>query len=168
MSAVAERAGCSRRALYLHFDSRADLLMALRPYVDEREGLAEEAARVAEAAGPVERLRALAEFIARYHSKIAPLVRAVMVASHADDDARAMTDQAMDAWREGAVTIVEELVAADLLHSRWETPDDAADYIFGMMSIDLIEMLIERRGWSTGKFARYLGDTLVVMLVAGE
>src|SRR6266511_1174032 len=40
MAAVAERAGVSRRAVYLHFASRAELLTELFGHVSEREGLA--------------------------------------------------------------------------------------------------------------------------------
>src|SRR6266508_4051502 len=40
MAAVAERAGVSRRAVYLHFASRAELLTELFGYVSELEGLA--------------------------------------------------------------------------------------------------------------------------------
>jgi AcrR family transcriptional regulator len=40
MAAVAERAGVSRRAVYLHFASRTELLTALFGYVSDQEGLA--------------------------------------------------------------------------------------------------------------------------------
>jgi AcrR family transcriptional regulator len=40
MAAVAERAGVSRRAVYLHFTSRAELLTELFAHVSEQEGLA--------------------------------------------------------------------------------------------------------------------------------
>src|SRR5919204_5147604 len=40
MAAVAERAGVTRRAVYLHFTSRSDLVGALFEYVAETEGLA--------------------------------------------------------------------------------------------------------------------------------
>src|SRR6266540_2122447 len=40
MATVAERAGISRRAVYLHFASRTELLTELFGYVSEQEGLA--------------------------------------------------------------------------------------------------------------------------------
>src|SRR5919202_189830 len=39
MAAVAERAGVTRRAVYLHFGSRSELVGALFDYVAETEGL---------------------------------------------------------------------------------------------------------------------------------
>jgi AcrR family transcriptional regulator len=38
MAAVADRAGVSRRAVYLHYASRAELVTALFDYVSEQEG----------------------------------------------------------------------------------------------------------------------------------
>ena len=46
MTAVAERAGVTRRSVYLHFASRAELVAALFEYVNQAEGLAESAAPV--------------------------------------------------------------------------------------------------------------------------
>jgi AcrR family transcriptional regulator len=46
MAAVAARAGVSRQALYLHFASRGDLVIATVNHANERLGLAERAAQI--------------------------------------------------------------------------------------------------------------------------
>ena len=77
MEAVAERAGCSRRALYLHFASRADLLVSLIGFIDDTVGIEEARAVYDEAEDEVGQVRAAGLFLGRYHTKIAPVVRAI-------------------------------------------------------------------------------------------
>jgi len=49
MSDIAKAAGISRQALYLHFDSRTELMIATVHYVDEVKGLNERLEKFQEA-----------------------------------------------------------------------------------------------------------------------
>lgn len=165
MAAVAEQAGCSRRALYLHFASRAELLVAMIGYADQRFGLASHMASVMEAEGPFERLRAYGRFLGAYHTKIAPLVRAIDEERDTDEAARAAWEVAAVGWRGGAESVVRELAAAKVLHPRFADPEDAVDMMFALMSVDLIRLLVDERGWSPEKYGAYMGETFLAVLV---
>src|SRR6266702_6574867 len=67
MTAVAERAGVSRRAAYPHFPSRADLLIELFGYVSEQEGLAGSLKLVRQARDAAAALDEWASHLARFH-----------------------------------------------------------------------------------------------------
>jgi len=166
MAEVADRAGCSRRALYLHFASRAEILVAMIGYADRRFGLEAYVAPVLEAEGPVERLRALGTFLGAYHTKLAPLLRAVAAERETDEAARAAWEAAMAGWRGNAARIVAELEAEELLHPRFEDPEDAVDLMYSLMSVDLLRVLVDERGWSPEKYGAHMAETFVALLVA--
>ena len=56
MSDIAKRAGISRQALYLHFSTRAELLIATTYYLDELKGSEERLAASRAAQTGIERL----------------------------------------------------------------------------------------------------------------
>ena len=93
MSAVARVTGISRQALYLHFPERASLLLALVEYVDEREDLPAEIAKVQGAPDGPAQVRAWAEMQARRNPRVAAVARALDQTRHADDPAAT-------AWRD--------------------------------------------------------------------
>src|SRR3954470_2872435 len=72
---VARRAGVSRQAVYLHFGSRAGLLLALVGHVDETGPLRQLATRVTDAATGGEALDALIELQADYWPVIYRIAR---------------------------------------------------------------------------------------------
>src|SRR5260221_1969447 len=77
MAAIAERAGVSRRAVYLHFASRAELVGALFAFVAETEGLEASLRRVREAPDAVSALAEWARHEATYHGRILAVARAL-------------------------------------------------------------------------------------------
>src|SRR4028118_1156450 len=66
MRDVAEAAGVSRQAVYLHFGSRAELMVATARYGDEVRGLDERLRRYRATTAGVERLEAFVEFWGDY------------------------------------------------------------------------------------------------------
>jgi AcrR family transcriptional regulator len=77
IAAVADRAGVTRRAVYLHFASRAEIVGALFDEVAESEGLAESTARVWAAPDAGVALEEWAAHLARYHPRVLAVDRAV-------------------------------------------------------------------------------------------
>src|ERR671939_1917471 len=67
MAAVAERAGVTRRAVYLHFGSRSELVGALFDYVAETESLQASLEHVRAASSSLSALDAWARHEATYH-----------------------------------------------------------------------------------------------------
>lgn len=163
MEAVACRAGYSRRAVYLHFGSRSELFVSLIDFVNEREGIDKSRQVVLDAQGPVERLMATGHFLADYHVKIAHILLAIDRDRDSDEAAREAWADSQRRWRRGCISVIAELRQASLLHSRWETDDDAVDMMWSLYSIDVLKRLVHDCQWPPKKYGRYLGELFVEM-----
>lgn len=146
MAAVAEAAGVSRRAMYLHFASRGELFLALRETVDERLDLERSVRPVTEAPDAVQSLDAWARHVVTYHSRIASIMRAVDRIRHEDPDAEALWNEARGRWYEGCEWLATRLADEARLAPPW-TVATAADLLRALMAVDLIDELGTERGW---------------------
>ena len=68
LSDIAKAAGISRQAVYLHFTSRAELLVATVRFVDQVHGLDERLAGLRQATGGVEVLQSVRRFLGELYS----------------------------------------------------------------------------------------------------
>lgn len=75
MGAIAARAGLSRQALYLHFDSRDELLMAVADWAGATIGLPERLARVARARSARTMLGLFIEVAVWQVGQVGPVIR---------------------------------------------------------------------------------------------
>jgi AcrR family transcriptional regulator len=155
MAAVAERAGVSRRAVYLHFASRVELLTELFEYVSQQEGLATSLQPVWEAPNAAAALEEWARHLARFHPRILAVARPIQRVRRIDPDAAqhwglVMADQQACCRRLAAWLAGEQRLAPP-----W-TADHAADMLWALMSFDLLEELLVDRGWSPGRYRTYL------------
>jgi AcrR family transcriptional regulator len=155
MAAVAERAGVSRRAVYLHFATRAELLTELFAYVSEQEGLAASLGPVWAAPDAAAALDAWARHLARFHPRILAVARAIERVRRVDPDAAAhwrlvMADQQACCQRLAAWMARERRLAPP-----WTVPT-AADMLWALMSFDLLEELLVDRGWSVRRYRTHL------------
>ncbi len=155
MGAIARRAGVSRGALYLHFSSRAELLMALYDHVDEALDLAASLQPVRDAKGAVEALDAFAEHVARYHSRCLTIDIAVDRARHTDPDVDALYRRGIQSWLDGCQRRTEQLQQEGRLAPPW-TVESARDQLFAFMSPYYIHTLMEVCGWSVDDLAASL------------
>src|SRR5579859_2427032 len=87
MAAVADRAGVSRRAVYLHFTARSALVGALFDFVAETEGLEASLRRVREAPDAVAALDQWARHESTFHARVLGAMSAVEHVGQADPDA---------------------------------------------------------------------------------
>jgi AcrR family transcriptional regulator len=164
MAAVADRAGVSRRALYLHFSSRAELLLALHEHVDERLDLAASLQPVHEAPDAVAMLDAFAEHLGRYHPRIRELDTALLRASGGDPDVAELIDRGSRAWHDWCTAITQRLADEGRLAPPWSV-GSAADLLWGLMFPELLERLLVDRGWSEAAYAERLATLLRRTLV---
>ncbi|MEU6860363.1 TetR family transcriptional regulator [Glycomyces sp. NPDC046736] len=146
MNAVADRAGVSRRAVYLHFASRAELIPALHDYVIEEQGLEESLERVWARDDPVEALEEWAAHLARVHLQVLAVDRAVRYTRHADPDVEAYRRNVSGRQLESCRAIVEGLSEAGLLDPHW-TVDRAVEMLWALISTDLFEALHQEAEW---------------------
>lgn len=155
MAAAAERAGVSRRAVYLHFPSRAALINAL---VDDLKGVEspDELLRpVWEAPGASAMLDAFARHIADFLPRIMPVVRAIQRVSHTDPDAAELWANAMRSRHTTCRRLMERLHDTGSLAAPW-TIDTGADMLFALTSFETIETLLHQRSWPADRLANHL------------
>ncbi|MFZ0214662.1 MAG: helix-turn-helix domain-containing protein [Candidatus Dormiibacterota bacterium] len=155
MTAVADRARVTRRTVYLHFASRAELVGALFDHVAGVVGLQESVARVWDAPDAAGALDAWAAHLARYHPRLLAVDRAVERVRHVDPDAAAHRKRVVAEKLRNCRRLVARLQAEGRLAAPW-TGESAGDMLFALISSDLIEALIVDRRWSRERLARHL------------
>ena len=156
MAAVAERAGVSRRAVYLHFAGRAELLAELLRHLGEAEELGVSLQRVWDSPDSLSALDEWARHLSRAHPRIMPIARAVDQVRRVDPDAAALRAQITRRWRLGCRRLMRWLYGEGHLAAPW-TVDTAADMLWALMSWDLLEGLLVERGWSPHRYAEHMG-----------
>jgi AcrR family transcriptional regulator len=159
MAAVAERAGVSRRAIYLHFTGRTELLAALYRSLGETEDLAVSLRAVWESPDGVAALDEWARHIARSHPRILATLQAIEHSRRTDSDAAALWDTTMRNWHKSCRRLADWLRRDGRLAPGW-TVESAADLLWSLMSLDLLDRLVTDRRWSRTRFADRYGSLL--------
>jgi AcrR family transcriptional regulator len=159
MAAIAERAGVSRRSVYLHFTTRAELVTALFSRLNETEEIGASLQRVWDSPDPVTALAEWGRHLARIHLKLLPVMQAADRARHDDPDAETLWQAGQRRWLLGARRLADWLAREERLAPPW-TASSAADMIWALMSPDLLSRLLRERRWSP----RRIGDHLAVLL----
>lgn len=155
MTAVADHAGVSRRAAYLHFPSRAALISALFDYIADAEGLQDSLDRVWAAPDSVAALTEWAAHLARYHPRLLAVDRAVDRVRQLDRDAAAHRDRVAATQLANCRRLASWLHREGRLAQPW-TVQSGTDMLYALISSDLIEALLSDRHWSTRRLARHL------------
>jgi AcrR family transcriptional regulator len=165
MGAVAERAGVSRRALYLHFASRADLLLAVHDHVDQRFDLEASLQPLLDAPDAVTALDEFAAHLARYHPRIRAVDLALLRAGDDDPDVAALVERGSQLWHDGARSLAQRLADEGQLAEPW-TVDTAADLLWSLMFPETLGRLTGDRSWSGERYRELLTVLLRRTLVA--
>jgi AcrR family transcriptional regulator len=151
MRDVAEEAGVSRQAVYDHFGSRAELMVATARYGDEVRGLEGRLARYRAASGGVERLEAFVEFWGNYVPEIHGIARAMLAARETDEAVAAAWDDRMGVVQEACKDIVGRLERDGVLVPGWSL-DEAGEMLWSLLSIGNWENLTLERGWPVDQY----------------
>src|SRR5919199_5286955 len=159
MAAVAERAGVTRRAVYLHFDSRSELVGALFDYVADTEGLEASLQRVRTAPNAVAALDAWARHEASYHARILGVARALEHVGRADPDAAAWRERIARHQLADCRLLAERLAHERRLASGW-TVESATDMLWALIATEPLERLLVDRGWTPQQYAERLAQLL--------
>ena len=150
MSDIAARAGISRQAVYLHFENRAELLIALTRHMDVQldvEGrlVASRTARTGR-----ERLRAYVAFWGEFVPRIEPVAEALIAMQETDAAAAQVWGQRMQDVHDGCRMAILALERDADLAPGW-TVDTATDLLWAMLSVE-IWVKLKTRGWSTADY----------------
>lgn len=154
MAAIAEEAGVSRQAVYLHFETRTELLAALVRHVDEVHGFENMLRRCERAPDGCSALWAFIGAWGGYVAQITDVARAMRAASATDVDAALAFSERMRGFTRVCARFVARLQAEGSLLLDDGSTSDAADFLATLLSIGNWQELVEERGWSR---QRYIG-----------
>ncbi|WP_300527532.1 TetR/AcrR family transcriptional regulator [Maricaulis sp.] len=147
MSDIAKTAGVSRQAVYLHFPSRAELLIATTRFIDEVEKVDERLARSRAATTGRERLDAYIDAWGNYIPRIYGVGRAMMAMMDGDEEAHTAWQGRMMAMRHGCEAAVNALDRdGDLVAG--VSVEGATDALWMLLSVRNWEHLVQDRGWT--------------------
>lgn len=166
MTDIAKAAGISRQAVYLHFSTRTELMVATTHYVDEVRGLDERLSRYEAAATGIEILEEYVEFWGNYIPEIYGLAKSLIAVYETDEAAAAAWDDRMNAVRSGCRNTIDALVRDEMLASDWSR-DEAIDFFWTMLSVNNWELLTKVCGWSRNQYIERIKTLLKQTLVKG-
>lgn len=156
---VAEEAGVSRQAIYLHFESKAKLLETLVTALDEKYvSPAYSKSRIWESASGVHALDAWVEIVALTTPPILAVANAVDAARRSDPEAEAIWQGPANGRYQDCLRITRWLEKDGALASGWR-PEDAARFLWAATSIRVFEDLAAH-GWSRRRFVSHLRRSL--------
>ena len=160
MRDIARAAGISRQALYLHFTSRAELMIATIRYVDEVKGLHERLNQLKAAATGIVLLEESVDVWGNYIPEIYGLAKAMLSTRDTDEATAAAWNDSMSCLRDACREIVEALEREGSLAPGWSS-DGAVDMLWTMLSIHNWEHLIIDCGWSTSQYITWMKTLLI-------
>ncbi|MGI9236398.1 MAG: TetR/AcrR family transcriptional regulator [Woeseiaceae bacterium] len=155
MGDIAKETGISRQAVYLHFASRTELLIAATRYVDEKLDVDRRLAPSRAAESGIERLALYIECWGNYIPDIYGVAKALMVAQDTDEAAAAAWKDRMLAMRDGCRAAIEALHRDGDLAAGW-TQAKATDALWTLLLVPNWENLTSECGWSTKDYVRWM------------
>jgi AcrR family transcriptional regulator len=147
VSDIAKASGISRQALYLHFQTRAELLIAATKYLDEKVDVDAALADSRAATSGAARLDAFIHAWGNHIPVIYGVGRALMAMSDTDDEAKAAWEDRMAAVRHGCAAAVTALSSDGILRADL-TKETATDLLWAILSVRNWEALTQTCGWT--------------------
>lgn len=163
---IAQAAGVSRQAIYLHFGSRVGLMVATVQYVDQTAGFIERTQPVRDEEDSLVALERFIDFWAGYIPTIYGLAKQLLLLRESDEAAAAAWKDRMDGLRNVICRyLIERLEQDGRLAHGWQT-EMAIDVFWMLISIQTWENLVIARGWSAEQYATKLKQIAKSTLIA--
>ena len=151
MSDIARDAGISRQAIYLHFASRTELMIATVSYVDEVKGLEKRLGRFQSARTGIEFIDACVEIWGDYIPEIYGLAKTLMRTRHTDEAAAAAWQGTVNCLRKLCQATIQALKSEGTLANGW-SEKEAIETLLTLISIENWEQLTVEYGWSNERY----------------
>lgn len=162
---VATRAGLSRQAVYLHFGSRAQLLLEVLAWSDRTLALPELLAGVEQATSGIEGLERIIHVHAVYSPRIDAVARALEADQHRDEAVAAALRHRLDFRRSTHRDVIARIAAEGALADGW-TIDTATDVLAAVTMLGPWRELTRSGGWSPEQYAERMTRLLRRALIA--
>lgn len=155
LSQVAERAGVSRQAVYLHFGDRTGLLVALVQYMDEKLDLGESLNQIAQAPSGAEVIRRVMETHSRFNPSYDPVALVLEGSQYHDDALGAAWRDRMQFRHHAHRNFIELIDRHNDLAPEW-TIEAATDLFFAMTLFGPWRELTRELGWTNQRYAEHM------------
>ena len=165
MADIAKAAGVSRQALYLHFPSRAEVLVATTRHIDTVKNVDARLARSRSASSGVERLHAFVDAWGGYIPQIHGISVALRAMRDTDKEAAAAWEDRMQAVRQGCESAVRAILEDGYL-KEGITEITGVDLLWTLLSVENWERLVLECGWSQSDYEQTLKKIAEVSLMS--
>lgn len=163
MKQIADAVGISRQAVYLHFPSRAALLLAAVRHFDEHHE-DRDAGRKWLDLEPVEALEAALRYWLGYLPGVLAVATAIEAAALVGDEGAEAWFDRMRHLRESQRPFVAKLAKNGLLADGWTT-DTAADWVWARTQPSVWRHLVVERGWPPTRLIDRLVPSIISEIV---
>ena len=164
MSDIAKKAGVSRQALYLHYPSRAQLLIATARYMDQFFNMDDRLAASRAATSGKERLPLYIEAWGDYIPEVYGVIRAFFAMQETDEEIKAAWNDRLSAIRHGCEAAIRALKKDGHLNEDYTTKQ-ATDILWTLLSVRNWEHLRYDCGWSQKTYITHVTKMAMDILV---
>ena len=152
MGEIARRAGISRQAVYLHFESKTDLLQQLTTWVEEQANLGELLAPMYDAPDGEAALKAILDAGAVFEPQIHALARVTEQSRDRDPAVQAIIADRMSRRLAGMTAVVARIEAEGRLRPGWNV-DRAAAFVWMTTAPPSYHAIVVELGWTAEAWA---------------
>ena len=157
MTDIAKTAGISRQAVYLHFPTRAELLIATTRHLDEINNVDARLAPSRIAATGLERLDCFIEAWGNYIPEIHGVAKALIAMQDTDEAAKMAWADRMAAVRDGCQAAVKALKNDGALSPDYSVKE-ATDILWSILSMQTWEQLTQQCRWSQHRYIKAMKE----------
>ncbi len=165
MSDIAKAAGISRQALYLHFVTRAELLIETTHHLDRIHNREERLHRSRTANTGGERLEAFIEAWGGYIPDIYSVAKALIAMRYTDEAAAEAWNKRMQDMREGCEAAVLALKNDNKLRPG-RSVQEATDLLWTILSVRNWEQLVGECGWTQEQYVHSVKQVCRQLFIA--